>query len=467
MKEQHQIRHYFFVGIGGSGMSALAQLSRNQGAEVSGSDRNHDRAVDSALYHQLQEEGIVLYPQNGSGITEVVDEVICSAAVEEDNPDLKKARQLAIPVTFRSEFLARIFNRARGVAVAGSSGKSTITAMAATVMDEARLDPTVINGAVMPAYRHGASVGNVRVGKSDYLLVETDESDGSIASYYPEIGILANISKDHKPIGELKEIFGRFLANTKSTIIGNADCPYVMEVCARFSPSNVISFGVRAEADICAYDVILSKSAATFKVDNTPFELAVPGLHNVSNALAAIALGVVLRIPVPTMSNALRMYQGVARRLELVGVVGGIAVVDDYSHNPAKIAAALAALRPGANRVIVIYQPHGYGPTRFLRDELVETFNKCLTPEDFLIVLDIYYAGGTVDASVSAADLLSEVHVPRAESGLSRKHLIQKVKDFARAGDVIVVMGARDPTLSVLAREIIAALPNKSVQRAS
>ena len=457
-----QTKRYFFVGIGGSGMSALAEFSRRQGAEVAGSDRNYDRAVDGALYRRLQDRGISLYAQDGSGIIEGIDEVIVSAAVENDNPDLKKARLLSLPVTLRSEFLARMFNQTDGIAVAGSSGKSTITAMAASVMDAGGLDPTVINGAVMPEYQRAGSIGNVKVGKSDYLLIETDESDGSIVSYFPKIGILANISKDHKPIAELRELFSCFLTNTKETIIVNRDCPHVRELSARLSPDNVVSFGLMGEADIQGRDIILSRSGASFQVNGTEFEIPVPGMHNVSNALSVIALGMVLQIPVQTIGESLRKFQGVARRLQRMGEAGGVTVLDDFSHNPAKIAAALATIKPEARRVVLIYQPHGYGPTRFLKDELAETFNKCLTSEDLLIVLDIYYAGGTVDASISAADLQSGVHVPRTESGLSRPAVVECVREFAQAGDIVVIMGARDATLTDLAQEILAQVDKKS-----
>jgi UDP-N-acetylmuramate--alanine ligase len=303
------------------------------------------------------------------------------------------------------------------------------------------------------------------MGSSDFLLVETDESDGSIVSYYPEIGILANISKDHKPLAELREVFGRFLANVKGTIIVNADCPFVKELSARFSPGNMVSFGLKGDGDICARDITLSESAATFTVNETRFRLPAPGIHNVSNALAGIALGTVFQIPFGAMREALETFQGVARRLEVVGSAGGIRVIDDYSHNPAKIAAALAAVRQRAGRVVLIYQPHGYGPTRFLKEELIETFNKCLTSEDFLILLDIYYAGGTVDASISAADLLEGVHVPRAEKAASRKGVARQVTDFVESGDDVVVMGARDPTLSDLARAIVTALSDEPLRQ--
>jgi UDP-N-acetylmuramate--alanine ligase len=398
-----------------------------------------------------------LYPQDGSGISDEIDQVVVSAAVEEENPDLKKARLLSLPVTVRSAFLAEIFNRSKGIGVAGSSGKSTITAMAAQVLDAGGLDPTVINGAIMPAYERCGSVGNVKVGKSDYMLVETDESDGSIVSYRAAIGVLANISKDHKPLEELRVIFKRFLYNTTGTVIVNADCPHVQELSARLSPNNVISFGMD-KADIHPRNIAVSRRGSTFFVDDVQFEVPVPGMHNVSNALAVIALSTSLGIPLETTQSALAQFQGVARRLQLVGQAGGVVVIDDFSHNPAKISAALATIKPGAKRVVLIYQPHGYGPTRFLRNELAETFNKCLTSEDFLIVLDIYYAGGTADTSISAADLLSGVNVPRTESGLSRADVVECVRAFVQNGDSVVVMGARDPTLTDFAKDILAVL---------
>jgi UDP-N-acetylmuramate--alanine ligase len=456
-------KHYFFIGIGGSGMSGLAQIIRAQGNLVSGSDRNYDNQKDSELFCRLQSQDINVYPQNGSGITPHLDEVIVANAIENDNPDLMKVRELSLPVISRSEFLARIFNNTKGIGVAGSSGKSTITAMSARVMDETGFEPTVINGAVIPEYKELGGVGNARLGNSDYMLVETDESDGSLINFYPEIGVLANISKDHKPIPELIQIFSRFVENTKKAVIVNADCPFSRELIRIIPREKVLSFGFSKESQIKAEEVKLSRDGSTFKVQETLFSLKIPGKHNVANALASIALGIKIGIPLNMISRALKKFRGVERRLELVGEVRGIRVYDDFSHNPAKITAAVEALKQAGSRLILIYQPHGFGPTKLLRDELVETFNERLEPTDFLILLDIYYAGGTADKSICSEDLLKGVFVPRAENLHDRDKVLDRIAEVSKPGDIVVVMGARDNTLSDLARSVFKVLKRKEI----
>ena len=442
-------------------MSGLAQIIRAQGNIVSGSDRNYDAQKDQGLFSLLQSQGIRLFPQDGSGIGLTIDAVIFSGAIEPDNPDLKKTEELSLPVMSRSECLAQLFNSSQGIGVAGSSGKSTITAMAAKIMDEAALDPTVINGAIITDYEDLNGAGNAKLGSSEYMLVETDESDGSLVNFYPEIGILANISKDHKPIPELIKIFSRFLGNTKKTTVINADCPFSRGLAAEVDSEKVVTFGYDPKSNIRAEAVELSKHASSFMVEETPFFIKVPGKHNISNALAAIALGVTLEIPLSTMSRALSTFRGVKRRLELVGEAKGVLVYDDFSHNPAKITAALETVRQMGSRVILLYQPHGYGPTKLLQEELVKTFNDRLTPADILILLDIYYAGGTADRSVSSGDLLREVRVPLAEHVRDRKDVIRRIDEKSKPGDVIVVMGARDNTLSELAKDIVQCLKGK------
>lgn len=456
-------KHYFFIGIGGSGMSGLAQILRARGHSVAGSDRNYDAQKDRKLFSLLQSQGIGLFPQDGSGISVSVDEVIFSGAIEPDNPDLKKAEELSLPIMSRSECLAHLFNISHGIGVAGSSGKSTITAMAAKIMDEALLDPTVINGAIISDYEDLNGTGNAKLGSSDYMLVETDESDGSIVSFYPEIGLLANISKDHKPIPELIQLFSRFLRNTKKTALINADCPISRGLATEADPDRMVTFGFSPKSTIRAEAVELSKHASSFVVEGTRFSLNVPGKHNIANALAAIALGVTLAIPLSTMSRALSTFRGVKRRLELAGEATGVLVYDDFSHNPAKIAAALETVRQMGSRVIAIYQPHGYGPTKLLQEELVKTFDDMLDPTDILILLDIYYAGGTADRSISSGDLVRAVRVPTAEHLRDRKDVIRRIDEQSRPGDVIVVMGARDNTLSELAKDIVQCLKGKEI----
>jgi UDP-N-acetylmuramate--alanine ligase len=457
-QERQKGRHYFFVGIGGSGMSGLAQILAAQGNRVSGSDRTHDLGRDLETFACLQAQGIAIFPQDGSGVNAHVDEVVISGAIEPDNPDVRKAQASSVVITARADLLARDFNESRGIAVGGTSGKSTITAMAAKMMDLGSLDPTVINGAVIPEYRHPQSIGNAKLGNSAFMLVETDESDGSVAKFFPEVGIVSNISKDHKPVAELLEIFSHFAHNVGKRIIINGDCPLSRTLVPDLDPRLVVTFGTGAGNQVRGGKVVISAPGAHFQVEGSDFFLPLRGMHNVANALAVIALGRVLEISYTTVSAALAQFSGVERRLELVGEETGVKVYDDYSHNPAKIAAALEALKPEAARLVVVYQPHGYGPTRFLRKELVEVFNQHLGPRDVLYMLDIYYAGGTAEKSISSAELVQDIRVPRTEHVRDRNALPGMIEAGSQSGDVVIIMGARDNTLSTLARDVVARL---------
>jgi len=443
-------------------MSGLAQISRAQGDLVCGSDRNFDQQRDKEIFTFLQSCGIKLFPQDGTGIGAEIDEVIISGAIEDNNPDLKRARKFSLPVITRAKLLARLFNGAWGIAVAGTSGKSTITAMAAKVMDEAGLDPTVINGAIISEYKGPGRLGNVKLGKSHFMLVETDESDGSVVEFYPEIGILANISKDHKPLPELIKIFSKFIENIKKDVIVNGECPFSRKLSARIPAERVLTFGFSRESGVRAEEVTLTGAGSTFKVQGTLFSLPVPGQHNVANALAAIALGIKLKIPLDTIRQALKMFRGVERRLSLVGEANGIKVFDDFSHNAAKIAAALETLKLMGSRLIVIYQPHGFGPTKLIKEELIAAFNRTLRKTDIVILLDIFYVGGTAEKTISSADLVREICVPHAENLKDREQAIDQVTVSAQPGDVVVVMGARDNSLTIMAQKILSGLKNKT-----
>ncbi len=443
-------------------MSGLAQITCAQGNFVSGSDRNFDQQRDKEIFTFLQSRGIKLFPQDGTGIGAEIDEVIISGAIEDNNLDLIKAREFNLPVITRAELLARLCNSARGIAVAGTSGKSTITAMAAKVMDEACLDPTVINGAIISEYKSPGRLGNVKIGSSHFMLIETDESDGSLVKFYPEIGILANISKDHKPLPDLIKIFSMFIENIKNEVILNVECPFSRDLSARISPERVLTFGFTSESDIRAEEVTLTASGSTFKVQETFFSLPVPGKHNVANALAAIALGIKLKIPLGTIRQALKMFRGVERRLSLIGETGGIKVFDDFSHNAAKIAAALETLKLMGSSLIVIYQPHGFGSTKLIREELIGTFNLALRKTDSVILLDIFYVGGTAEKSISSAELVREIYIPQTENLKDREQVIDHVTERAQPGDVVVVMGARDNSLTSLAQKILRSLKSKT-----
>jgi UDP-N-acetylmuramate--alanine ligase len=441
---------YHFIGIGGSGMRSLAVLVVERGSHVTGSDRSHDRGSNRTLFAALQKRGVHLYPQDGSGVETVVDAVVVSTAIESNNRDLVRAKDLRVPVIHRAKLLADLFNPSYGIAVGGTSGKSTIVAMIARILEEAGLDPTVVNGAAMVGGRGDAVPAGTRVGGSDFMVVETDESDGSIVDFTPNLAVVSSITKDHKSLTELEGLFSQFAQRAEDWVVLNADCPLTTKL--RAHSARVRRYGIDAEAEVRASNVRLFTWRCVFAVEGEEFEVGVPGKHNVSNALAAIATGRCLDIPIEVIRTGLGRFKGIKRRLEKLGEVGGILVLDDFSHNPEKIRAAISTLRKMGERIIIVYQPHGYGPTRFLLDELSAAFREYLKGEDVLILLDIYDAGGTADRKVQTKDLALRIARPNVFACSKRADALAMIGEVARSGDVIVVMGARDDTLSEFGR---------------
>jgi len=439
-------------------MSSLAQLLRQRGCRVCGSDRSFDRRQNLPLFRKLQLQGIELAPQQEQSVTPDIDELIVSTAIEASSGEIMRARRLGIPVVHRSELLARLFNDARGIAVGGTSGKTTVTAMTASVLDAAGLDPSFVNGGFVKQYISRTHLGNARSGSSPYMVCEADESDGSIVRYQPRIAVITNITKDHKNLPELCSLFQIFADNTAETLITCGDCPEASAVSCRVRR---IIYGLSPGCNITPERIDMRPDGSVFFVDGVKFRLRVPGRHNLQNALAALAVGRALELPLPALAKGLAAFKGVRRRLDLVGKAAGVLVVDDFGHNPDKIAASIAALRPMGSRLIVVFQPHGYGPTRFLLPELAQTFTGQLKPDDILVCLKIYDAGGTADRSISSHDLLELVSGPRRQYAPERKAALAFLKEHARPGDVIAVMGARDDTLSAFARSILRGLKGR------
>jgi UDP-N-acetylmuramate--alanine ligase len=448
----------FFCGIGGSGMSALARLLLARGEPVRGSDRSRDRGDTPAKFAALESAGARLFPQDGSGVDGTVQTVVVSTAVEPEVPDVRAALARGLPVRKRAELLADEFHRyPLRVAVGGTSGKSTVTAMTAHILAAAGLRPTAVNGAEVPGWGGGgAAAANVLAGGADVCVIEADESDGSIALYRPSIAVVTNVSLDHRPLPELRTLFADFAARAEDGAVLNADCPESGALGA--GAANTVRFGIAApDADVRAEEIETRGWGTRFRVAGFPVELQVPGRHNVANALAAIAAAGLAGVDTAAAAAALRSFAGLRRRLEVVGARGGVTVVDDFAHNPDKISASLAALRGAGGRLLVVFQPHGYGPTRLLWAGLVSAFAEGLDPRDLLILTDIYYAGGTAARDLSAADLARDVVSAgrRAEHIPSRADIAARVAREARPGDRVVVMGARDDTLPEFARRLL------------
>ena len=458
-------RPFFFCGIGGSGMLPLAQLAQGFGNEVAGSDRSYDQGRTPEKFAWLSENGFTLSPQDGSGITSEDQILIASAAVEDTVPEVARAKDLGCERMTRAELLADLFNSAGySVAVGGTSGKSTVTGMIAWIMAEAGHDPTVMNGAVMKNFVDEANpFASARVGDQQIFVSEVDESDGSIALYRPTIGVLLNVSLDHKSIEELRVLFGNFVFEAGCAVI-NLDDEESRELVGR--ASQLVTFGIEDQsADIIVEPDSIEQGPLSIRavlLDNRskelfPLELPMPGLHNLSNALAAIAAMSAAGIEVTRSVYALSRFKGLARRFDVVGTsASGISVIDDFGHNPEKCAATLRTLKATEGRVIAFFQPHGYGPLRQMGDELAQTFARELGPDDITIMCDPVYFGGTVDRSEGTERIIGLIEQAggSAEHIASREACGDKILALAKSGDRIVIMGARDDTLSSFAKSI-------------
>jgi UDP-N-acetylmuramate-alanine ligase len=438
---------FHYAGLGGAGMSALAQFQLMTGGKASGSDRAFDQGERASLRARLERLGCGVLPQDGSGLTPDCAALIVSTAVEDQVPDVVAARALNIPIIHRSELLAHFVADYRSIAVTGTSGKSTVAAMIFTILSGAGRDPSVITGGDLPELSEQGLPGNAWAGRSDLLVVEADESDGSLVRYTPAIGVILNLQRDHKEMAVVAAMFATLRARVREALaVGDA------ENLDEFA-GGALRFGLGPRADIRGEDVELGPSSSRFRVGETQFGLSVPGAHNVANALAAIAACRLLGVTLEDMAGPLAKYRGIGRRFQTIGRARGVEVIDDFAHNGEKIAAGIRTAKLRARRVIAIYQPHGYGPTRFLRRDFVATFSRELGPDDRLFMLEVFYVGGTATRDFSSADIVAEIAAlgTNAEFAPSRDWLVTRVAQEARPGDLILVMGARDPSLSELA----------------
>jgi UDP-N-acetylmuramate--alanine ligase len=461
---------WFFCGIGGSGMLPLALILKGAGAEVAGSDRSRDQGRTPEKFAWLESLGFQLFSQDGSGIASAEQTLVASAAVEDTVPEMVRARELGCARMSRAELLARLFNAVpTSIAIGGTSGKSTVTGMAGWIIDQAGRDPTIMNGAVMKNYaRPDAPFASARVGHGGVFVSEVDESDGSIALYTPSVAVLGNVSLDHKSLEELRELFGAFLARAEIAAVNFDDAE-----AAELAPMAqcLISFGIdhpEAMLGVVPGSIVEGPASLAATIEDrrdgsrVALALKVPGRHNLANALAAIAGANAAGVPVAEAVHALGTFAGLARRFDIVGTSpAGITVIDDFGHNPDKVAATLATLKAQPGRVIAFFQPHGYGPLRQMGAELAETFARLLGPEDLTLLCDPVYFGGTVDRSEGSERIVKLIADAggQAEHVPSREDCGARIAALVRPGDRIVIMGARDDTLTLFAHDLLARLP--------
>jgi len=453
---------YFFCGIGGSGMLPLAAILRAGGARVAGSDRSLDAGRLAPKFDYLRSLGIALAPQDGSGLAEGMT-LVTSAAVEITIPDVVRAHELGLAQLTRPELLAKLLNAAqKSIAVGGTSGKSTVTGMVGWILHALHRQPTVMNGAVMKNFvSPSAPFASALVGDPELFVSEVDESDGSIALYGPTVAVLGNISLDHKEMDELRLLFGGFLGSAGKAVI-NLDDPEARLLAETLPEENRIGFGFDSPgATLVGRKLELLPDGLQFTVDldgeQHCVSLQVPGRHNAMNALAALGAVHALGVPIDQAATALSRFAGLKRRLETVGTAGGVTVIDDFAHNPDKVAATLATLTAQPGRLLIMFQPHGYGPLAKMGEEMAATFAAGMREDDRLYLPDPVYQGGTVDRSRGSDWLAEAIRAAggHAEHIPERAAVGERLLANALPGDRIAILGARDDTLSEFAEEMV------------
>jgi len=447
-----------FCGISGSGMSALAQVLNAKGVAVCGSDRSFDQGKDAYIKKALEDVGIRIFPQDGSAVDESTDFLYVSTAVEETIKDVQKALKLGVKIKKRSDLLAEIFNaHAKGIAVGGTSGKTTLTAMIGYILDKIGQKPLVINGGLLKNYQEQKGIANVILNKGDICVAEADESDGSIEKYNPYIGVVNNITIDHKPIKELQKLFDNFIKRSTFGVV-NLDCKN-SEIL--LENKNIKTFSIQnPSADVFLSDIKPLKDGVSYTLNGQTFSLKLIGAFNVSNAAAAILTCSVLGVDMFEAAKILEGFLGTKRRLDVIGVKNGITVIDDFAHNPDKIRASLSALRDYEGRLIVMFQPHGFAPMRMMGREIIEAVASSFDKEDILLMPEIFYAGGSVTKDISSKDFVQyavDLGV-NAEFFQTRDMIKNRILEIAKSGDRIVIMGARDNTLTDFCKSITEAL---------
>lgn len=458
MNKISDYKNVFFIGVAGVGMSAIAQYLQGIGIQCSGSDRYFKEGEYNETKDKLEAAGIKCFVQDGTGITTQTDLVVVSTAIEDTVPEVQKAKQLNIPILKRSQVLALIAASKKTIAVGGTSGKSTTSAMLFDILQYAGMEPSIISGAGLTSIIKEGKIGNAKVGAGEWLVIEADESDGSIVQYHPQVGLLLNIDKDHQEIDELMQIFGTFKNNTQELFIvnqSNALAKQLSENAAHDfssdenSGAGYYTTGFKQEGFESSFTIHHSLFTAAFT-------LHAIGKHNMENALAATAVANQLGVSLDICSAALQQYEGIYRRNQILGNKNGVWVIDDYAHNPVKCAAAIASCQPLADKVVAWFQPHGYGPTRFLRADFVKELAHVLRPHDEIWMSEIFYAGGTAVKDISANDLINDIKALGKQAFFveDRKQFVDTVRPHLSGNSVLLLMGARDPSLETFSKSV-------------
>ena len=437
-------KHIHFVGIGGIGMSGIAELLANLGYRVTGSDLNRSRIAD-----RLGALGCTVFEGHDSRWIEGAEVLVASSAITADNPEIAAARENGIPVVMRAEMLAELMRLQKyGIAIAGSHGKTSTTSMVSWIMAQAGLDPTIVVGGKVDCLG-----GNAKLGEGEFIVAEADESDGSFLKLSPVLEVVTNIDFEHpdyyEDIDQVKDAFVEFI--DKVPFYGAAiiclDDQHIAEVLPRIS-KRVITYGLTRQSEVYAENVEFNHGVSKFDTYRRgellgSVELNQPGLHNVYNSLASICVGLELEIDFSAIARALASFAGVQRRLELKGEAQGITVVDDYGHHPTEIRATLSAAKQAwpDKRLVVLFQPHRYSRTKGLFSE----FQTCFHQADCLVMTDIYAASEEPIEGIDSLQLLNKIkqHGQRNTSYVAEvDKLAQTVKDELQPGDLVLTLGA-------------------------
>jgi UDP-N-acetylmuramate--alanine ligase len=448
------IKQPFFVGIAGVGMSAIAQYLQGTGLQVSGSDRFFNDGKAGDIKTKLEAEGITCFLQNGKGITSDTDLVVVSTAIEDTVIEVKKAKEMGIPIIRRSGLLALIAATKKTIAIGGTSGKSTTTGMLFDIMRHAGKEPSVISGAGLVDLIKKGRIGNAFVGSGEWLIIEADESDGSIVQYHPEIGVLLNIEKDHKELDELIKVFEIFRNNSRYFSVNRSNS-YASKLSADIKNDFCVD---SSDKDAGFQATVFHQNGfhISFNINGQDFALNILGRHNMENAVAATAAAALAGVSLADAAAALQKYQGIYRRTQVLGQKNGVWVVDDFAHNPVKCAAAITACQPVSGKVVAWFQPHGYTPTKFLRKEFVSEITHALREQDEIWMSEIFYAGGTAIKDISALDLVNDIKAlgKKAYFVEDRNLFLKEARNHLDAGTTLLLMGARDPSLEQFSKDI-------------
>jgi len=455
-----------FIGIGGIGMSGIALTFLHRGYRVTGSDLKTSPITD-----RLVAAGAEVYQGHRASNVPENATVIYSSAVKEENPELAKARALGLPIIKRAEALAWLMRDEISIAVAGTHGKTTTTSLMALILHHAGLDPSAIVGGIVDRFG-----GNVLCGDGPHFVAEADESDGSLVNFYPAYSIITNIEEEHfgfySNLQQIVGTFGRFVRNTfrNGKLIYNLDDPNVCILVRKYRGA-ALSYSISQAADIFADNISLHGFGSTFDVfyEGTPLgtmELSIPGIHNVSNSLAAIAIAMEVGIPFETVREAVAGYGGVRRRFEVKGLIDNILVIDDYAHHPTEVIATLRSGREVANggRLVGVFQPHRYTRTKYLHQK----FSKAFTSVDRLILTDIYSANEPVIKGIDGRTIMRSV-VGSGQENVEYFPDLHEIPDYlsetVAPGDVVITMGAGN--ISIVADELVRRLKERSNQVAA